>query len=56
MGSLTVFKVSHRFHGLHRFSTDDSFVKRHCFTDLSALAEEFYGIVIKKTTVNQCYI
>gem|GEM_PF-2825906 len=48
IGSLTVFKVSHRLHGLHRFSTDDSFVKRHCYTDCSAKAEEFHGIVMEK--------
>ena len=48
INSFAVLNVSHRFHGFHRFSTDDSFVKHHCSTDCSALAEEFHGTVMKK--------
>ena len=54
MDSFAVLNVSHRFHGFHRFNTDDSFVKHHCSTDCSALAEEFHGTVMKKQIKQYC--
>ena len=39
---------------LDGFSTDDSFVKHHCSTDCSALAEEFHGTVMKKQIKQYC--